>query len=487
MAEIDQKDLTAHLEVAAQEGFAPVYLIYGEELLVKEAFKALLDRMLPETARGLSYEAFDDGDTAWGTVVERINTYSLVPGIKVVAAIDTRLFHSRQDVAGLLARARKSFLQKEMRKAARELLSVLSLSGLSLGDVTPDKRKQHLDPEKVGVEGGDWPDLLLTYCREGRMTVPEPGDGATLIQAAITKGFPKGNHLLMTTDLVDRRKSLYKLLKEAGTIIDCSVPKGERRADRQVQETLLREQIRKVLSPLRKGIDPGAFAALVEMTGFDLRTFSTSVAKLADYIGDREQITPEDVAAVLKRSKKDPIYEFTNALTDKDLDGALFYLGTLLDGGVVSHPLQLLGAMVNQIRKLLLVKGFVESRLGKVWQPGLGYPAFQSRVLPAIAEYDRDLLSRETAGFDPPPVSGRSEPRKAKGKGRKEKTVSDLKVAPNPKNAYPVYQMFKKSERFKRKELIEALDGLANTDLKLKSGARQPKLVIEHAVIRICR
>jgi DNA polymerase-3 subunit delta len=371
MAEIEQKDLTAHLDASRQKGFTPVYMIYGEELLVKESFHALVDRMLPEKDRGLRFEVFDDGDTDWAGVIERINTYSLVPGIRVVAAIDARLFHSRQDTTDLLERARKSFLEKDMRKAAHHLLSVMSLSGLSLEDVTPDIRKRHLDPEKAGVEDGDWPDLLIAYCREARMQIPESGDGAAMLQAAIARGFPKGNHLLITTDLVDKRRALYKSLTEAGTIIDCSVPKGERKADRQRQETVLKEQVRKVLSPLHKGIDSGAFAALVEMTGFDLRTFSTSLEKLADYVGDREQITVEDVASVLKRTKKDPIFEFTNALTDKDLDGALFYLGTLLDGGVVSHPLQLLGAMANQIRKLLLVKGFAESRLGKVWQPGI--------------------------------------------------------------------------------------------------------------------
>jgi len=47
------------------------------------------------------------------------------------------------------------------------------------------------------------------------------------LEKAIEHGFPKGHHLIITTDLIDRRRSLYKIISEKGVVIDCAV--AERR------------------------------------------------------------------------------------------------------------------------------------------------------------------------------------------------------------------------------------------------------------------
>ena len=72
-----------------------------------------------------------------------------------------------------------------------------------------------------------------------------------------------------------------------------------------------------------------------------------------ELVGDRREITIADVESVLQRTKKDPIYEFTNALADRKPDPALFFLDSLLSSGI--HPLQVFTALINQVRKLLLV------------------------------------------------------------------------------------------------------------------------------------
>ncbi|NIV97852.1 DNA polymerase III subunit delta, partial [Candidatus Saccharibacteria bacterium] len=67
-------------------------------------------------------------------------------------------------------------------------------------------------------------------------------------------------------------------------------------------------------------MDKRAYRTIYEMTGFDIGTFSDNIEKLISYVGDRKRITVEDVAFVLKRTKKDPIYELTNAIADRDVD-----------------------------------------------------------------------------------------------------------------------------------------------------------------------
>ena len=133
------------------------------------------------------------------------------------------------------------------------------------------------------------------------------------------------------------------------------------------------------------------------MTGFALCAFLNNLEKLVNYVGDRKEITVEDVQAVLERTKKDPLYDFTNAVTDKNTENALFYMDSLLSGGDVGHPLQLLAAISNQIRKLMIVKDFTESRHGRDWHAGVTYATFKRRIMPSIQAFDTALIHSRAA------------------------------------------------------------------------------------------
>jgi DNA polymerase-3 subunit delta len=80
---------------------------------------------------------------------------------------------------------------------------------------------------------------------------------------------------------------------------------------------------------------------LMQWTGFDLRTLSGNLEKLISFAGDRKTITDADVTAVLQRTRKDPIFEFTNAVADRDLSAALFFMKSLLEDGM--HPAAAVG------------------------------------------------------------------------------------------------------------------------------------------------
>lgn len=59
-------------------------------------------------------------------------------------------------------------------------------------------------------------------------------------------------------------------------------------------------------------------------------------------------------------------------------------------------------------------------------------------------------------------------------------------LAKNPANAFPVYQMLKKSDRFSQADLLEALNAVNVADLKLKSSQLKPRLILERVVLQIC-
>jgi DNA polymerase-3 subunit delta len=319
----------------------------------------------------------------------------------------------------------------------------------------------------------------LEHCAAGHLAVSAPSDSAGILDKAIENGFPRRHHLIITTDIVDRRRSLFSRIRENGLVVDCSVPRGERQADKKVQEAVLSEHMQTLLGPRNKTLSRPAFLALCETTGFDPGVFSNNLEILVDYVGARPEITVEDVAAVLTRTKKDPLYELTNAVSDRDWEKSFFFLKSLLAGDI--HGLQALAAVINQVRRLLVAKDFVEGPLGRVWHSGCSYAEFQRNVMPAVVQHDRELLTRiegwESGLTDEPP----------EGKRRKRSRVSsDLMLAKNPANAFPVYQLLKKSDRFARNDLLRALETLNEADFKLKSSALPARLVLEHVVLQIC-
>jgi DNA polymerase-3 subunit delta len=487
MPEINYRELDNYLKDRKAGDFAPVYLIYGQELLYKNSLNALVRALIPAGKISLGYEPVEGTNEKIKEAIERSNTYSLLSGTKVVAICDSKIFYSKQDQVRLLEKAKQAYDTNDIKKAATYFLSMLSLLNLSYDDVSKANRAKtvKLDRERLGDD--QWIDKIVTFCKENNLAVPSQEDHADLLQQAVEKGFPKGNHLIVTTDMADKRRKLFKTIREQGMIIDCSIPTGDRRADRMAQEAVLSEMMNEILGQSGKRMDKNGYMALYEMTGFDLRTFSNNLQKLISYVGDRKNITAEDVQCVLKRTKKDPIYDLTNAVSKRNMEESLFFLNALLADNL--HALQVFAAITNQIRRLLLVKDFVQSSHGREWHSGMSFHEFKRRIMPAIQAYDADfqdqletwdqLLSKHT-GKD-------NQPSQPEGKKKKTRPVTDLVVAKNPKNPYPIYQMLLKSEGFTTDELIDILELLSETDLNLKSTGKNPRLMLEKLILFICQ
>jgi DNA polymerase III subunit delta len=306
-------------------------------------------------------------------------------------------------------------------------------------------------------------------------------DFIELLIRAITKGFPRGHYLMITAEMASKGHRLYKAIKENGWIIDCTVPKGEKRADKIQQELILNERLQSILSKRGKSIEKEAYHAMLEMIGFDIRTFVNELEKLINYVGDRETIGFADVKELLNHTRQDPIFELTNALTDKNMESSLFLLSSVLSAGM--HPLQILTAMANQIRKLVNAKGFVENQIGSVWLTGATYNYFQKNVMPALSEYDHLLQTRLTCWE----VDLEKQTAKKKKKSSKKMgDNSDLFMMKNPKNPYPAYQLLKKSENFSMVDLKAALNTIKNADMLMKTTAQNPRCVLEDVVFNIC-
>ncbi|MCP3874426.1 MAG: DNA polymerase III subunit delta [Desulfobacteraceae bacterium] len=294
----------------------------------------------------------------------------------------------------------------------------------------------------------------------------------------IEKGIPSNHFLILTSTLIDKRKKIYKAIQEKGFISDCSVAQGVRKADVDEQRVVLQSIAGQILSESKKTIDNQGLQTLVDLTGFNLDIFSQNLEKLIAYSGNNQHIRIADVKSVVKRDKKDPIFNLTNSLMEKNVKNAIFYLNSLLNEGY--HFLQILKSFENQIRKLILVKCYATKwyKNNKLSFNQMNFNEFKQSVIPEIVNHDtqvRRLIEKQENYLS------------EQGSSKKKTKSKDLFLAPNPKNAYPVFQTFQKSDNFSLNELNQAMIFLGDLDYKLKTSSFDEKTAFESFIINMCR
>lgn len=457
-----------------------VFLVQGESMLVRQSVAPLIDSLLDGASRDISCEVIDGLLDNVPEVLEQVNTYAMQVGPKVVWFKDAKLFDGGSGQQRIIDQVQAALEGDDMDRAAKSAARLFGKAGLDILTVEPGSTLPAELQPLLDTVGEDAVNRLITICHDRGWTAAAQ-DYVDTLGKAIEKGFPPNHYLVITTsERVPKNRKLYKSIQSIGVVVDCHVPQGERRADKMAQEVVLRQILDEALHKAGKRIHPSLFAKLIQLTGFNPATFRDNIEKLVDFSGDRQEITAKDMDAVLQRTKNDPIYELTNAIADRNLNASLFYLDALL--GADWHPLQMLAALANQIRKLLIAKDFTRSEFGRAWRTGIAYPQFQSSVLPAIQSFDAQVAG-QLADWQ------KDELPKPAGKGKKgaKKGGSELALAPNPSNAYPVYQTLLKSDNYGYSDLVRIMAEISQVDLKLKSSGQDAALLMKHLVMRICR
>jgi DNA polymerase III delta subunit len=424
MALVKYNSLEDFLGSLGQAPWPKFFLICGEDFLTRQAFDILSKFLLKDVSREFGLEVLEGNASSMGDIIEQVTTFSFLLSRKVIAVKNAPLF---------------------------------SAAGPS----------QEISYSITDME---------------------------LLSNLIEKGIPDNNTLVMTCSSLDKRKKVFKTIQTHGTIIDCQVSQGVRKADLDEQRAVLLDIARKLLANSKKTMDAKAFSALVDLTGFNPELFARNLDKLTAYTGTNPLIGINDIKAVVIRDKKDPIFNLTNAILEKDIARALNFVSSLFQDGF--HPLQILKSLENQVRKLLMVKSFIQS-LAKNNDSHqfkrMNFNAFKQVMMPMIIFQDEKM--KKTIADQELFLSPENTPEKTKGRNSgkksgksKQKTMStDLVIAPNPNNPYPVFLIFQKSEDFSLKELKNAMIALGDLDYQLKSSAIEARVGIENFIINICR
>ncbi|MDA8139679.1 MAG: hypothetical protein M0036_13595 [Desulfobacteraceae bacterium] len=479
MPEVTHSQLGALLEKRDALNGRIVFLIQGEAMLVAQCAGPIIDQLLAGTSRELGVEVVQGSAENIPDALEQLNTYTLMADVKVVWFKEARLFETTGNHQRAVDQIQQAVEADDLERAAKGMLSLCAKLGVDLPEAGSSTFPAELQSIQQAL-GEDGLRRLINLCQERGWRAAATADYVQALELAIEKGFPNHHFLVITTsERIPKNRKLYKTIQTHGLVVDCHVPLGERKADKMAQEEVLRHIWEASLQKARKRMQPSLFNQLIQLTGFDPATFRDNLEKLIDYVGGRSEISAKDIEQVLQRTKIDPIYELTNAVADRDAPTALFFLDTLLRADF--HPLQILSALANQMRKLMVAKDFVMGPHGRAWRPSMPYPQFQNMVMPGIQTFDSELR-RQMSLWQQEPNATESK----KGKKVESKENIELALAPNPGNAYPVYQTISKSDRFSAEELVQFMVNLSDADMRLKTSGQDATLLIKRLVMTIC-
>ena len=225
--------------------------------------------------------------------------------------------------------------------------------------------------------------------------------------ALIKRGLMAGQTLVVTAGKVDKRYAFYKACKEAGELREFAVPDKPYKVEREA-----RGRIREMLGKAGLKMGAAALEAFVARVGTDTRQIANEIEKLSVYVGDRRDVTLEDIEAVTTSSREALAWDLADAFGRRELGRALAVLRRLLFQK--ESPIGLLVVLGNRIRELMLYRealdnGWLTVRgQGERVQAGWGeVPAEVDRILSeelgrdprATHPYRTALLARQAGGF----------------------------------------------------------------------------------------
>ncbi len=437
----------------------PVYLLHGDEFVAKEGAKAIVEALVPPDQRSLSVEVVSE-DRDFASVPARLSTLPLFGGAKVVLVPDSKAFVSKDSLERLVTRSVEAWREGKLENAARWLLHAVAAVGE--GELFLDRasRGETSGPELTRVLGTEadaekeqWFREVAGHAAANGMAIPETaGAGvAHVYEEAIAQGIPPNASLILTAEVVDERRLLFKKISAAGFVIDCGV-RSRRGWDTQMDPDAARGKIRQMVVEAGKSIAPDAITGIVERTGFSMRGLESEMEKLLLYVGPRPAITQADVLEVLSSSREANIFDLTNAVSGRDASKALRCLRSLM---AQREPIpQVLGVLASEIRGLIVARAALEKKLGGSLDTGMAFPTFQARILP--------LLAKETEGDD----------------GAAAKLLA--------MKPFRAFNLLKAATQFSLPELVRNLEAIHETDLTLKTSGHPEDLLMERLLLAFC-
>jgi len=427
----------------------PVYLFIGDRPIIAPQIEKLIDYLLSEGTREFNLDVLSGDSFSEGTTLELLDTRGLFPGRKVVLLQDPPFLVSASTTK---ARWKKVYaaLNTENNARTKELTSRL------LSDINLDPDDLTGLSERQIEEALDWPKDLpagnfLKFLENNRGDLGPidfrnrtSGDG--ILSWLAQRADPSCSVLIIESEVVDKRGSFYRKLKEYGPIVDLDREKKDKRQG----ANFARDLIRKWVSEGDREIGPQAINCILERVGHeDLVALKTEVQKLLSQAKRHTAIGIKDVQDLVVRHKGEELYQLTDALGKRDLGKCLSSLDYLLTQGI--HPLAILQTIANFLRRMIVLRSSIEYGPGLAAVKNLGYGTFKGKTLPQIKESLEDVL----------PIA--------------------FKTA----HPYVLYKMSRQVQGFELGHMLDLMSSMAELDLEIKGGQVPDRVIIEELIFRM--
>ena len=253
--------------------------------------------------------------------------------------------------------------------------------------------------------------------------------------------------LLISAAKADKRKVFFKTIDKIGAVesFDAWSVDDKDWADRA--ETWVRKAVRSK----QKEISDEALAELVGRVGPNARQLDMEVEKLSLYVGERDRIEAEDVAAVCVHNKTARAFALGDALGDRDLPRLLRRLDEELwgiKGDSRKSEIGLLYGLIAKVRAMLMLKEMLREGWVKAEQD---YSRFKARL---------ELVPAD-------------------------KVPADRRFNPLALNPYVLYKALPQVKHYTRSELVRAMDLLLQCNQRLVSRGLDQSLVLQQALVQI--
>ncbi len=341
-----------HVQDSPPEGRTPVFLFFGDEFLVKERVQDLVKEILDPRLRDTNLMVIDGNNLDISLVTSHLFTPSLFGGNRVVLVDQTTLFMSRADRGKIAAKVVDAWQSGDRKAAFKSFGQLLALAGVDLADLErgPDSVMEAIEDSVPAGTRDVVARVSREYLTEDRK--PARRSDETVLEELLSSSFPQGATLVFTAPDVDRRKKIFKAVEKRGNVIECSA--REQKYSASLERSFFEERVRTALTRVGKAISPAALDRMYARSGKELRRLHSELDKLIGYMGARSEISVEDVESVFSDFHEASLFDLNNAIRTGDLAKCLPALHENLR--MVDHPLQTLGIIAGEIRRLMMAR-----------------------------------------------------------------------------------------------------------------------------------
>ncbi len=237
-------------------------------------------------------------------------------------------------------------------------------------------------------------------------------NGNAIMEEAL-EHIPDTTFIIFVENTVDKRKAVCKKAEDSGRLVEYT----------QLDEEGLKRIILTILIKNNKKIRPSTYEYLLSKTGISMTIIRSELEKLICYTDGRDEITIEDVDAIVSARPEDNVFPLVNALSERDKQSALKAYYNLLNNHTSMYSI--ISLLTSQFNVLLIVKDMA-----------------------------------------------------AKG-ATEEEIAAKLKYKP-----YAAKMRMKAASRFSKKELVSFIDDTIKVQEKVRFGIMDENLALERLIVK---